>query len=142
MANSALATGAVNENAAHRFRRGGKEMGATLPLLIFIAGEPQPRFVNEGGGLQGLASRFVGHLVRGQAPQGIIHQGQQFIGGFRIALLCGLKNARNVAHNFVNFSPVYEASQENPVHRRELGRAGSGFAWLALPKKVLLRFSR
>jgi hypothetical protein len=69
VAYGALAAGAVNENAAHGFRRSGEEVRAILKLrLTVITHKPHPGFVDKRGGLQGLARRFVGHPVRGQAP--------------------------------------------------------------------------
>jgi phosphoribosylaminoimidazole carboxylase (NCAIR synthetase) len=43
--------------------------------------------VDEGGGLQGLAGRFVGHLGGGQLAQILIDERQQLLGGLRVALL-------------------------------------------------------
>ncbi len=65
--NGTLATGAIDEGAAHRLGGGGEEMGAFVPFLILVADQPQPGFVNERGRLQGLADCFAGHLVCSQA---------------------------------------------------------------------------
>src|SRR5438552_4192874 len=51
---SALGSGAVNENAAHRFRGGGEEMSAVFELLLFLAHQTQPGLVNQRGGLERL----------------------------------------------------------------------------------------
>lgn len=93
-----FAPGAVNENAAHRLGSGPEEVCAAIPLLILVTNQPQPGFVNQCGRLQGLARRFVRHLVRGEAAQFFIDQRQQLPGGSRIALLSRFKNARDVAH--------------------------------------------
>ena len=66
VARGALAASAVNEDSAHRLGSSAKEVRAAVPFLIFIADQPQPGFVDERGGLQGLAGCFVRHLVRGQ----------------------------------------------------------------------------
>jgi len=66
------AAGAINEDAAHGFGGGGEEVRAAIPFLIFAASQPQPGFVNQRGGLQGLAWRFAGHFVRGQPFQFVI----------------------------------------------------------------------
>src|SRR6058998_516182 len=73
-------------------------MGAPMPLFVFHTDQSQPGFVNERGGLQRVARRFIGHLVRSQATQFIIDQRQQLIGGGGIALLRRFKDARDVTH--------------------------------------------
>jgi hypothetical protein len=66
MAKGPFAAGAVNENTAHGFGGGSEKVSAILKLrLTCIAHQPQPGFVDQGGGLQGVARRFVGHLMRG-----------------------------------------------------------------------------
>ena len=45
---------------------GGEKVGTVLPLLLLGADHAQPGFVNEGGGLQGVAGGFTRHLVRRQ----------------------------------------------------------------------------
>ena len=87
VARGVLPAGALNENAAHRLCGRREEVGAPVPFLILVPNQPKPGFVNERGGLQRMTLRFVGHLVRGQAPQFFIDQRQQFIGGSGIALL-------------------------------------------------------
>ena len=94
-----FAAGIVNEDAAHGFGGGGEKVGATVPLDIFPAGEPQPRLMDERGGLQRLVRRFVGHLVGGELAQFFIDQRQQFIGGFGVAVFDGLQNLGDVAHD-------------------------------------------
>lgn len=99
VAHGPFVAGPVNENAPHRFGRGGEEVGAVLEMSLAIrADEPQPGFVNERGGLQSLARGFAGHPVRGQSPQLIINQRQQLLRGLGIALPGGLKNARGFRH--------------------------------------------
>ena len=53
--------------------------------------------MDQRGGLQSLVGGFIGHFRRRQFAQFAIDQQQQFIGGPRVALLDGLKNAGNVA---------------------------------------------
>ena len=73
-------------------------MSAAIPLLIFVADQAQPGFVDERGGLQRLARRLVGHLARRQATKLFIDERQQLIGGSGIALFSRLKDTRDVAH--------------------------------------------
>src|SRR6266508_620522 len=63
-----------------------------------IAAQPQPGFMDERGGLQGLTRGFVRHLVRGQFAQLVVNQWQQFVRSFAIALLGQSENLRDVAH--------------------------------------------
>ena len=54
--------------------------------------------MHERGWLQGLAGRFVGHLVRGELAQFVINQRQQLIGGRGMAALDGLEQLRQFGH--------------------------------------------
>jgi hypothetical protein len=49
-------------------------------------------------GLQGLPRRFAGHFVRGQPAQFLVNQREQFVRGLRVALLNGVKDAGDIAH--------------------------------------------
>ena len=78
----AFAAGVVDEDAAHGFGGGGKEMRPVLPARVGLANEAQVGFVDERGGLQRLPGRFVRHLLGSQPAQFIVHHGQQFLGRF------------------------------------------------------------
>jgi hypothetical protein len=86
----AFATRVVNEYAAHCLGGRGKKMGAAMPLHIVFTREPQPRFMDQRGGLQRLVELFAGHLVGGELAQFVIDQRQQFIRRFGVAGLDGL----------------------------------------------------
>jgi hypothetical protein len=74
-------------------------MTAILELHLSVsARHSQPRLVNERGGLQRLAGGFAGHPLRGQSAQFLIDQREKFFGGFGVAVLDAVENARNVAH--------------------------------------------
>ncbi len=94
---AALAPRRIDEDPPHGFSRGSKKMTAVLKP-VRIAGEPQPGFVNERGGLQGLAGQFVGHLVSRQPAQLLVDFGQEFLTGPRVPVLEGLEQARDVGH--------------------------------------------
>jgi hypothetical protein len=94
------ATRFFDQDSAHSLRRGGEEVRAVLPKLVFGAHESQPCFVNERGGLQGLAGFFLRNLGGSEPAQLIINQRQQLIGGGRIAVLSRFQNARDIAHAF------------------------------------------
>src|ERR1051326_1133241 len=73
-------------------------MCASSPLFLVLPCEPKPHFVNQGGGLESLAGRFISHLVGSQPAQLIIDQWQQFLGSLWFAPLCGLQDACGIAH--------------------------------------------
>ena len=98
VAQRALLPGAVNENPSHRLGCGGKEMRAIFESRRVVANEPQPCFVDQGGGLKGVPGCFMGHLARGKPPQFFIDQRQQLAGGFSIAAFDGAENLRRLAH--------------------------------------------
>jgi hypothetical protein len=87
-----LAPGAVDENAPHGFGGSAKEVGPVLPGLLLVPAETQPGFVNEGGGLEGLRARFLGHFARGEPAQFVIHQRKQS-GSLWLAARGSVKNA-------------------------------------------------
>ena len=58
-----FASGLIDENAAHGLGGGGEEVAAAVPVLRrFGAHQAQVGLVDQGGGLEGLAGRFLGHL--------------------------------------------------------------------------------
>jgi len=66
---------AFDENSPHRLRRRAKEVAAALPVLIFAIEQPQPRFMHQRRGLQGLPGGFLRHARRRQPAQFIINSG-------------------------------------------------------------------
>jgi len=56
-------------------------------LGLFGIDQPDVRLVNQGRGLKGLPGLLLGHLLSGQLPQLLVDQGQQLLGGGRVALL-------------------------------------------------------
>ena len=93
----AFAAGLFNENAAHGLGGGAEEMSTPGEVWIRAAHQPQPGFMHQRGGLQSLVGAFIRHARRRQLAQLLIDQRKQFIGGLRVAVLDGLKNAGNVA---------------------------------------------
>jgi hypothetical protein len=49
------AAGVLDQNPPHGLSRGAKEMRAVLPLRLCVGAEPQPGFMDERSGLQGVA---------------------------------------------------------------------------------------
>src|SRR5262249_10327503 len=80
------------------------KVGAVLPVRLRITAEPQPGLVDERGRLQRLAGSLVGHLAGGQPTQLLIDDGQQFLGSIGCALLDGVEDARDIAHE-LRFAP-------------------------------------
>ncbi len=100
VAQGLLAAGVVDKDAAHGFGRGPKEMSSAIPADILVSGEVQPGLVDQSGGLERLAGRFIRHFVRGEAAQFFIDQREQLLSGRRISPFDGLKNTRHVAHDW------------------------------------------
>jgi len=87
-----------DQDSAHGLGRGGEEMSAAVPMGWTTADQPEPCLMDQGCGLEGVAGRFLGHLVRCQLAQFLIDQREQFLCGFAIALLDALKDLGDVAH--------------------------------------------
>ncbi len=94
----ALSASVINENAAHRLGRGGKEVSAVLEFRIFLADQPHPGLVNQCSGLQRLPSRFVRHSMSSELAQFLVNQREQLVCRLGIALLNGIQDVRDVAH--------------------------------------------
>jgi hypothetical protein len=62
----------VNEDRAHGFGGGSKNVATTVELLI--SDEPQVGFVNERGGIKGVAGGFGRHPRGGKLPQLIVDE--------------------------------------------------------------------
>jgi len=99
----ALAAGDIDEDAAHGFGGGGKEVGAALPLAIVAAGEAEPSFVDEGGGLEGLAGGFGRHFAGGHLPEFGVDEGEQLLGGHGVAGFDVAEDAGDVGHDLSNW---------------------------------------
>jgi hypothetical protein len=82
---SAASSGTVNQDAAHRFRRGRKEVSAILEIRCLRSYESQPCLVHECGGLKRMARRFLSHFESRQPSQFSINQPKELIRGLWIA---------------------------------------------------------
>ncbi len=96
---TALSPGCFHQDAPHGLAGGSEEVCAVLPLGLLVSSQPQPRFVDEGGGLESLAGRLGGHLQGREPAQFIIDEREQFPGGLRITTLNAIENARDVTHD-------------------------------------------
>ncbi len=81
--------GVVNENSSHGFGGGGEEVAAAVEQLI--SDEPQVGFVNERGGIEGVARGFGCHARSGELSQLIVDKRQQLGGGLAVAGLGGIR---------------------------------------------------
>ena len=90
-----LAPGVIDEDAAHRLRRGGEEVAAIIPLerLAVGSGEFDPGFMDQGGCLQGVVAALSGHAGAGQPAQFLVDEGKELIGELSVAGSQGLQDA-------------------------------------------------
>src|SRR6516165_10549510 len=94
-----LAPRLLDQDAAHGLRRRCEKMAAAAPVLNLVdIYQTQIGFVYQGGGLQGLTGSLLGHSLACRLAELVVYQGQQFLGGVRIALFDGGQDAGNVAH--------------------------------------------
>ena len=91
-----LAAGVVDQDEAHGLGGGGEEVAATRELAI--ADEPQVRLMDQGRGVERLARLLLGQLLGRQLAQLVVDQGQELLGGLRVALLDGRQDAGYVVH--------------------------------------------
>jgi hypothetical protein len=98
MSDGAPFPGAIDENSPHGFGRGAKKMRPAIPSFILISRQSEPRFVDEGGGLQRVAASFVRHSGGSQLTEFIVNEREQFHRGLRISVPGGVKDVRYVAH--------------------------------------------
>jgi hypothetical protein len=65
-------------------------VAAAVPGLFRVrADQPQAGFVDQGGGVEGLARLLLGQLPCGQPAQRVVDQGQKPAGRLRIARIDG-----------------------------------------------------
>ena len=56
----------VDQDAPHHLRGDAEEVRATLPGDAILAGEPEVRLVDQGGGLQRVVRPFAAKIRRGR----------------------------------------------------------------------------
>lgn len=87
----------VDEDTAHGFGGGGEEVGAAVEVGVVGADEAEPGFVDESGGLEGVAGGFLGHFVSGDTAEFVVHERQEF-GGGDLATADRDQDAREIVH--------------------------------------------
>src|SRR5262249_44470346 len=94
-----LATGVIDEDAAHGLRRGGEEVAATVPVLRSLdVHQPEVGFVNQGRGLERLARLLLRHPLGSQLTQLALDERKQLLRRAGVALLDGGQDARHLTH--------------------------------------------
>ncbi len=93
----ALVPGAIDQHAAHRLRRGGKEVPTAIELLT--PDESQVCFVDQGGGVECLARGFADHAHRGEHQQLVVKERKQLRRGLAIARRGGLEELGHIGHH-------------------------------------------
>ena len=72
-----VATRVVDEDAAHRLRRHGEEMGAVLPVHALVIDQPQVGFVDQRRRLQAVAGALAPHVVVRQTTELVVDDRHQ-----------------------------------------------------------------
>ena len=87
----------IDEDSPHGFGGGGEEVSAAVELLI--ADQPQVGFVNQRGGVEGVAGGFGGHARGGELPELIVDERQQLSGGLAVAGRGGFEELGDLDHS-------------------------------------------
>src|SRR5262249_47198951 len=94
-----FATCLVNQDAAHGLGGGGEEVAAAVPVLgLFDIHQAQIGLVDQGRGLEGLSRLFLSQQLGREPAQFVVDQGDEWLGGGRVALLDGRQDARDLTH--------------------------------------------
>ena len=94
-----LAARVINQDPTHCLSRSAKKIGPVFPIPFpATPNQPKPGFMHEGGGLQSVAGRFVGHFCRRNMAKFLIYEWQQLFRGYGVARLRGIQNHRTLAH--------------------------------------------
>src|SRR5262245_21215576 len=93
-------------------------LSKSVPVVV-RPDQAQVGFVDQGGGVEGLAGGLAGELLGGQAAQLLVDQRQQLAGGVRVALVQGVQEPGDVAHD----ARVYSRAPR-PASAKGLGKTG------------------
>lgn len=78
-------TGTVAEDTAHHLGGGGIEFQAAVEIDGMLLDEAEVGFVDEGGGLEGVASAFAGEVAGGEAAKFGVDEGDECLQGGGVA---------------------------------------------------------
>ncbi len=81
-----MGSGIIHEDATHHLRGDAEEMGAVLPGGGALIDQPQIRFVDEAGRLQGVIGAFSLEILARELAQFFVDERHQASRRFRIAL--------------------------------------------------------
>ena len=89
----------IEKNSPHRLGGRGEEVSPAVPAVgRFAPDQPDVSFVDESGGLEGLAGLLAGESLRRQFPQFIVDEREEFLGGLGVTPLDGGQDVGNLAH--------------------------------------------
>jgi hypothetical protein len=86
--------------------------------------ESEVCLMHQGGGLERLARRLLGHLLRRQLPQLVVNEGQKLLGGLRVALVDGGQDARDFTHRLSSADGILTQAntKRGPLRTRDVRR--------------------
>ena len=93
-----LTASSLDEYATHSFSSRPEEVSAVLPRLLLAFNQAQPGLVDQRGWLQCMPGRLLDHFAGSQSAQFLVNERQQFVRGFRVALLNSIEKASDLAH--------------------------------------------
>ena len=101
----------------HGLGSGGKEVSPAVPVLRLVhIHKPDVGFVDQGGGLEGLARLLVSNLLGRKPPQLVIDEWEELVGGVRVALLEGAEDTGDLVHEVKDSRPE-DGEQTRVIHR-------------------------
>jgi hypothetical protein len=99
MAQTLPSPGSIDEDASHRFARGGEKLSPALPMRLRVRTQAQPGFMNERCRLKSLSGGFMRHLCCGHAAQFFIDERKNAVGRALTAFLRSLEDFGQFAHD-------------------------------------------
>src|SRR5438876_8561423 len=69
----------VHQNSAHHFRGKTEELGAVLPVYVFLVDEPEVSLVYQRGRLKSVIGKFLPEAIDCNPPQFLIDERQHLI---------------------------------------------------------------
>ena len=100
--------GVIDEDSAHGFGGGRKEGTAAVGLLV--SDQSKVRFVNQGGGVEGLPRGFGRDACGGEPPQFVVDEREKVGGGLAVAAVRGFEQAGHIGHH----GRVYQLKAAEP----------------------------
>src|SRR5437868_7026899 len=114
-----LLAGSINENSAHRFRGGCKEVPSTVEVLSLD--KAKVRFMDQCGRVEGVPRMLRRHFRCSDFLQFVIDERKQFIRRSAVAVLSGFEEAGQVRHE-ANVYAARSPSTIGPTDDRDLRR--------------------